>query len=249
MTSTRARRASWSRGRTRGPRFSCAPSAGGGLHIALQPALAQAGKLEGLLGNYDGDSKNDIRPKGGSPIAEPTFSALYPSYADSWRIDAKESLFTYEAGQGTDTFTDRKFPEQEIKIESLPGRAIAEAICRRQGVTDPLLLSGCILDVAMTGQADFAAALASGQFFAGGPDFGGIPFTVRLEKQGDTATVEFDGTAGQQVFVDVPGSTLANNCGTLDLIAPDGKELRRGASSTVSGISTRPPCRPPVSTR
>ena len=92
----------------------------------------------------------------------------------------------------------------------------------------PAAAVGCILDVALTGQADFAAALASGQLFAGGPDFGGIPFTVRLEKQGDTATVEFDGTAGQQVFIDVPGATLPNNCGSPGAVAPDGKELRSG---------------------
>lgn len=217
-----------------GPKAFVRPIGRWGLHVALQPSPAQAGKLEGLLGDYDGDSKNDIKPRGGSPIAEPTFAALYPSYADSWRIDAKSSLFTYDPGASTDTYTDRKFPDKEVKLESLPGRAAAEALCRRQGITDPQLLAGCILDVALTGQADFAAALATGQIFVGGEDFGGIPFTVRLAKPDDKAVIEFDGTAGQQIFVDVPVSTLRSSCGTLHLRAPDGKELRTGC--IINGI-------------
>ncbi len=213
---------------SKGPKVFVRPIGRWGLHIALQPTLAQAGKLEGLLGDYDGDSRNDVRPRGGNPIAEPSFTTLYPLFADSWRIEQKDSLFTYDPGTNTETYMDRSFPEKEVKADSLPGRAAAEAVCRRMGVTDAVLLAGCIIDVALTGQADFAAALGAGQAFTGGADFGGLPFLVRLAKQGDTATVEFDGTAGQQVFVDVPGSTLANNCGVLGLVAPDGRELRGG---------------------
>ena len=233
----------------KGPKVFVRPIGRWGLHIALQPALAQAGKLEGLLGDYDGDSKNDIKPKGGSPIAEPTFSALYPSYADSWRIDAKESLFTYEAGQSTEVFTDRKFPEEEVKIDSLPGRAAAEALCRRQGVTDPLLLAGCIIDVALTGQADFAAALASGQFFSGGPDFGGIPFTVRLGSRARRQPWSSMARPASRSSSTSRGPRWRTTAGSWGSSRPMAGSCARGASSTGSGTSTRPPCRSPASTR
>ena len=37
------------------------------------------------------------------------FETLYPKYADRWRITQKESLFDYEPGETTETFTDRNF--------------------------------------------------------------------------------------------------------------------------------------------
>ncbi len=211
-----------------GPKAFVRPIGRWGLHVTLQPDADQVGKLEGLLGDFDGNSANDIKAHGGTPIAVPDFKALYPAFADSWRITQQTSLFTYAPGTSTETFTDKNFPDAEIVVDNLPNRAMAEAICRRHGVTDPVLLIGCIVDVALTGQADFAEALGAGQEFTGGHEFEGPKFAVRLDKRGDTATVEFDGTAGQQVFIDIPGTTLPNNCGALSLLAPDGKELKSG---------------------
>jgi hypothetical protein len=218
---------------TKGPKVFVRPIGHWGLDVAIQPDISDVGKLEGLLGDFDGDSSNDIKPKGGSPIKEPTFEALYPSYADSWRIEQKESLFTYAAGASTQTYTDRNFPDQKPAPESLPGRAAAEALCRQQGVTDPEVLASCILDVALTGQVDFARGAARGQLFADGGDWGGIPFTVRLSKADEKQTVQFDGTQGQQVYVDVL-TTLLNSCGSLQLRAPDGTEIRSGCM--INGI-------------
>jgi von Willebrand factor type D domain len=217
----------------KGPTVYVRPIGRWGLDIAVQPDIAHGGKLEGLLGDFDGDSSNDIKPKGGAPIKEPSFAALYPSYADSWRISQNESLFSYEPGTSTETYTDRKFPEKPTALEALPGRAAAEALCKQQGVTDLDVLAACIIDVALTGQADFARGAARGQLLATGGDWGGIAFTVRLSKADEKATVQFDGTQGQQVYVDVL-TTLPASCGTLELRAPDGKEIRSGCM--INGI-------------
>jgi hypothetical protein len=192
------------------------------LHVVLEPAASQAGKLEGLLGDYDGDDANDIRHRDGAVVKQPSFEALYPSYADSWRIDTRTSLFTYEPGTGPETYVDRTFPDREVKVEQLPNRALAEEICRRLGVTDPGVLVGCILDVALTGRAEFAAAAASGQVIVG-QDFGGSRHVVRIAAAGDTAEVTFQGTADQRVFIDVPVTTFPNSCGALRLSGPGGR--------------------------
>jgi hypothetical protein len=206
------------------------------MNVVVRPARDHAGQLEGLLGDFDGDSTNDVRSRDGAAIAAPTFAALYPGYADSWRVTAQTSLFTYPPGTGPESYADRSFPEGDAKAANLPGRAAAEAMCRRLGVNDPAVLLDCVIDVALTGQAEFAAAAARGLVFTGGPDFGGIPFTVRLNAGNPRATVEFDAIAGQQVFVDVPVATTGSGCGVLELRAPDGRALRTGCVADGTGF-------------
>jgi hypothetical protein len=200
-----------------------------GLALSIEPAQAYAGRLEGLLGDFNGKSDDDVRPRGGTPLGtRPSFAALYPAYADSWRIDAASSLFTYPEGKTTDSYTDRAFPEQDAATAELPNRASAEAICRELGVSDPAVLAGCVLDVALTGQPDFAVAAKAGQVFAGGADLGGQTWTVRVDAPGAVAKIEFPGTKGQKVFLDVPATTLPNQCGGLDLLGPDGRQVASG---------------------
>ncbi|GIG13111.1 hypothetical protein Cme02nite_14430 [Catellatospora methionotrophica] len=212
-----------------GSRLVIEPIGVWGLALSVEPAQAYAGKLEGLLGDFNGKSDDDVRPRGGQPLgAQPAFAALYPAYADSWRVDAASSLFTYAEGKNPDSYVDRAFPEQDAATADLPNRASAEAICRGLGVSDPAVLAGCVLDVALTGQPDFAVAAKAGQVFAGGADLGGQTWTVRVDAPGAVAKVEFAGTKGQKVFVDVPATTLPNQCGGLDLLGPDGKQVTSG---------------------
>ncbi|WP_144128000.1 VWD domain-containing protein [Catellatospora sichuanensis] len=207
-----------------------------GLALSVEPAQAHAGKLEGLLGDFNGKSDDDVRPRGGQPLGtQPTFAALYPAYADSWRIDAASSLFTYPEGRSTDSYVDRAFPEQDAATADLPNRASAEAICRGLGVSDPAVLAGCVLDVALTGQPDFAVAAKAGQVFAGGAELGGQTWTVRVDTPEAVAKVDFAGTKGQKVFLDVPATTLPNQCGGLDLLGPDGKQVATGCVINGSG--------------
>jgi len=91
-------------------------------------------------------------------------TTLYGLYADSWRITDEESLFDYEGTDSTATFTDMGFPTSIVRVADLTAeqRDTAAAICQSAGVTDPILLDACILDVALTADAGFAdGALAS----------------------------------------------------------------------------------------
>lgn len=211
----------------------------GGIRITVEPAPDHAGALEGLLGDFDGDPANDVGPAGGQPLAELEFDLLYPELADSWRVDEQTSLFTYAPGTGPQTYADRSFPDADVAVDELPNREAAEALCRRAGVSDPQVLATCTLDVALTGQADFAAAAAASQAFVAAvpsevppPTEGAVEpgetVTLRVSQPNASARVTFDAESGQKVFIDVPSTTLPNACGLLRLLGPDGASVATG---------------------
>jgi von Willebrand factor type D domain/Effector protein len=131
-----------------------------GFRLSLHLADRHKGRVQGILGNFDGNSGNDLALRTGGSIGEPTFADLYPRFSDSWRITQAESLFDYSAGSGTQTFTDRSFPARPVSASSLPDRSIAEALCAEAGVSTPRLLQDCTLDVGLTGQGAFAVGAA-----------------------------------------------------------------------------------------
>ncbi|RZS34250.1 NleD-like pathogen effector protein (putative zinc metallopeptidase) [Herbihabitans rhizosphaerae] len=137
---------------------------GWGLRMDTELAPARKGAVQGLLGDFDGKPENDLRPRNGQPLPEkPSYDQLYKEFAKSWRVTPAESLFEYEPNQDTRTFTIEDFPAREIKAESLPARAAAESICRSMNVTEQPFLDNCVVDVALTGHADFAATAADEQ--------------------------------------------------------------------------------------
>src|SRR5262249_13110845 len=118
------------------------------------------------------------------------------------------------------TFTDRTFPDGPDGYP-VGAEAAAEAICRDAGVYDPVSLSTCIADVALTGQTVFATDAALVQSLTGA--------TLTVSKPGTTATLLFAGTAGQTIFVDVPSCTVPpTDCANLSLRGPD----QTGVTST-----------------
>ena len=80
--------------------------------------------------------------------------------AESWRVRRRESLFTYTRGRGPKSYVNRKFPKRHRTVASLPGRQrrAAERFCLGAGTIERDVLEGCVLDIALTGQADFARA-------------------------------------------------------------------------------------------
>jgi hypothetical protein len=95
------------------------------------------------------------------------YVTLYKTFADSWRVTDKTSLFVYAPGTSTKTFTDADWPAEKppCKLKpqfQIPGVKVhegmpverAEAICRV--VTDKHLNKNCVFDVASTGDETFA---------------------------------------------------------------------------------------------
>lgn len=113
------------------------------------------GKLKGLLGNFDGNRNNDLVLADGKALTDRSFKGLYPAYADAWRIKQSESIFTYESGKNSLSFTDTKFPYQEFAF-SLTAIQQAESRCRQAGINREPYLSQCVYDVSLTGDISFA---------------------------------------------------------------------------------------------
>lgn len=76
------------------------------------------------------------------------------AFVDSWRIEAKESLFDYAAGESSATFDRRDFPQTPAN-PSAEALAAARMTCEAAGV-GPAQLGTCAFDVAVTGDAAFA---------------------------------------------------------------------------------------------
>lgn len=123
----------------------------------------RAGEVIGLLGNANDDRSDDLTTQTGVQIpTSPTRTELYEQFGHSWRITQSESLFNYASGENTETFTNRALPTTIVNTRSLTAeqRQQAEQVCRDAGVTDPILLENCVLDVALTGDKSFATATA-----------------------------------------------------------------------------------------
>jgi hypothetical protein len=112
----------------------------------------------------------DVGPRPALP--HDRYVMLYKTFADSWRVTDKTSLFVYAPGTSTATFTDTDWPAEKLPCNMKPGFGIpgvkvlkgmpvarAEAICRV--VTDKALYQNCVFDVATTGDETFAKATSS----------------------------------------------------------------------------------------
>ncbi|GAB3073020.1 hypothetical protein GCM10027186_30210 [Micromonospora schwarzwaldensis] len=209
-----------------------------GYRVLVRLADGRAGKVRGLLGDFDGDPADDIAPASGAALAQPApFAALYPAYADSWRITADRSLFRYADGEDTGTFTDRSFPEREVTAGDLDParRAAAEQVCRWAGVTAPGPLAECVFDVAVSGRPEFAVAGASTELLAppAGTPISAAPIAAASLTPGG-APLTFTGRAGDAVFVDVTAPGVADRCSPYVLTDPGGREIASGCN--VQGV-------------
>lgn len=95
------------------------------------------------------------------------FVELYRTFANSWRVTNKTSMFVYAPGTSAETFADRDWPAKKPPCKVKPELAIpnapalngmpvedAKKVC--QIVTDPDLFQNCVFDVATTGDKNFA---------------------------------------------------------------------------------------------
>ncbi|MEK6304394.1 MAG: multicopper oxidase domain-containing protein [Acidobacteriota bacterium] len=140
------------------------------LNISISRTQADAG----IMGAIPQNTWLPLLQNGASVGPMPTslnerYITLYKNFADSWRLTDKSSLFVYERGTSTSTFTDKDWPAGEPPCKLLPqfeipGWVIPEGMdIEKAGqiceiVTDDGLNKDCVFDVATTGDADFAKA-------------------------------------------------------------------------------------------
>ena len=208
-----------------GSRAIVSPVASWGVALNVNLAASRRGHVAGLLGNFDGDSRNDLVTRAGQPIKNtPSFHDLYQAFGDSWRIRQPESLFDYAPGQSTATFTDRRLPARPVSAASLPNGQAAMAICRSLGITTPWILQACALDVAATGQAAFADSARLAQNLAA-PACPGLSYAVSTPaamRNGTESCHRFSASAGDVAELLVNGDGLTAD---MDVISPAGKSI------------------------
>ncbi|MCK2218399.1 VWD domain-containing protein [Actinomadura sp. ATCC 31491] len=152
--------------------------------------------LVGLLGNADGDPKNDLKLRDGTQLpATATPAQLHTDYANSWRLDDTESLFTYGPGESTATFTDLQFPSRVVTIHDLTPEQmqLASAQCEASGVQPGVPFNDCVLDMALTADTSFAAAAAEQKTVSIDP-------AAQVVNDNGDLTVDFEGTLGKNVL-------------------------------------------------
>lgn len=199
-----------------------------GVDVSVDPSEDFKGKLEGLLGNFDGEGNNDLRLQGKDAVIKSDFDQLYPNFSDSWRVSDRTSLFTYPAGKNTASYTNRAFPYERADPKKLAGYAAAEELCRRLGVTDETSLAECAMDVAITGRPEFARSAARHQTVIAGSSEGAENYTLEAKKHGDIGKITFTGKKGEKIFVDVFSSSLPASCGVISIRDASDKTLESG---------------------
>jgi RHS repeat-associated protein len=211
------------------------------LNFGFVPSPAVGPTLLGLLGSEDGNPANDLTTRDGVVLrpTDPAFKTkLYDPFGNSWRISQAESLFDYQAGESTATFTHLDFPSSTATIASLDpaARASAEAVCRALGVNSEPWLDDCILDVGVTGDASFAeseAGIVAGGVpstvsgtpaTAAGPITIGRAVTGALTSTSQHADYTFPATAGEVVYLEAQ-ATCATSRLVWSLLGPDGSPI------------------------
>ena len=99
--------------------------------------------------------------------AHAAYTEVYTTLADAWRVTDASSLFTYDAGAATATFTKPGFPAEAAvtSLSALPPGQLAPALQACAAIADPGLRDECVFDVAVTGQTGFADVYVLTQTF------------------------------------------------------------------------------------
>jgi hypothetical protein len=151
--------------------FNAAGLGSGVLDVSVALAQDQLGHVTGLLGDARVPAAKEFPGANGHLYPQSVFAGSsrhdlqvrYDGFGNGWRITQRESLFRYPRGQSTRSYTIRGFPRTYETVASLSPakRAKAEKACQAAGITGAKLLDACILDVAATGDAGFAAGDAN----------------------------------------------------------------------------------------
>jgi hypothetical protein len=138
----------------------------------LNVSVSNTGATEGVMGFIPRDSWLPRLRDGSNVGPRPAnladrYSVLYEKFAESWRVTDGMSLFVYEPGTSTETFTDREWPGGKPPCEvrpdlQVPGVGVFEGmpvdkareICSAVTIDD--LHNSCVFDVAATGDPTFA---------------------------------------------------------------------------------------------
>ncbi|MEZ5145298.1 MAG: VWD domain-containing protein [Acidimicrobiales bacterium] len=204
------------------------PAGRAGLSVYVDPAPDLRGRLEGLLGDDDGDPGNDLVARDGQDLGPSASAAdIHRRFGPSWKVGT-ESWFDYASGTTTTSYDDPTFPDV-LPVDASPvGLDQARQRCRDAGISDDETLQACAFDLAVTSDDSLTGAHARDAAVVTAAQGEGTSTTTTIEGEvtnpDDQPTTTFDGRAG-----DVVG--IGRNDGCVDsslpfqLQNPDGTQL------------------------
>ena len=142
-----------------------------GINAVIQPSASLTAAGVGLLGPITpGGMGVPALPDGtqllAAPDPETRDKTLYGQFADAWRVSDSTTLFDYDAGKSTATYTDHNFPS-DVARQALEAalaspdpnqQAAAQQAC--SALTDSELQEDCQYDVFATGDDGFVQQYA-----------------------------------------------------------------------------------------
>ncbi len=201
-----------------------------------------SGRIEGLLGDADGNGDNDIALADGTPLARPlAHEDLYGQFRDDWRVDSDtESLFTYDSSESLAGFYLPDYPSESADLGQFNQTELDDA--RQQllnaGLTEGTVpFDNALLDFLLTGENAFVDAAKA---LPDAPD--ATPILQLEEGQGTvTVSVTINGPGGvggvDFSFLPGDGATAARetqqvgiNPGRMDLTLVEGEAGQLRAS-------------------
>ncbi|GAA0512183.1 hypothetical protein GCM10008992_09720 [Halorubrum aquaticum] len=115
--------------------------------------------VEGILGNIDDNSSNDIALANGTVVSNPSNSnELYGSFRDDWRVTENTTLFEYEGDNGPETYYDPTIPRGSFTVNDIDPdtRTEAEQLAAEAGLTPGTsAYRNALIDYALTGDESY----------------------------------------------------------------------------------------------
>jgi len=182
----------------------------GRLDLGVQIADNMAGQVEGLLGDGDGNSANDIALADGMVLERPlAFEDLYGQYRDDWRVTTEEqSLFTYDGGESLDGFYDPDMPGQVVAVDDFDQADVdaARTAVEAGGLTPGTVnYDNAVLDFLLTGDEGFIESSASQSVQA--PETASVAGKLDVGETRVTLDVSLSDLGGQSIEGAVVGFT------------------------------------------
>jgi hypothetical protein len=134
------------------------------LNVQVGLPAGSAADVQGLLGTDSGVLANEFTLPNGTVLTQPlSFTDLYTTWANAWRITQANSLLDYGSGQTTQSFTDLNFPTDSVPTSLFPAQVVAQAesLVAAAGITDPGAAQAAEEDYLLTGDTSFIAADAT----------------------------------------------------------------------------------------
>jgi hypothetical protein len=157
------------------------------INVSLFLSPERRDTVRGIFGTYNDNPDDDILKRDGTVLTEPiSVEQLYGEYADSWRVSQTESLFDYQPGEDTNTFTISNYPREKVKLSDLDPADVqkAEELIGDR-ITDPIIRETAIIDLVLT---DFDPEVIEAAINVPSPESSVI---IRVEPQ---ATADFTST-------------------------------------------------------